>query len=258
MDTPQPNNQTVGWMPEAYHDRGTASLLYSNLITLFLCSWSAVHLNVPADEDSCIMIKLRKIKWMMVAILAPEFVATAAFRDWRYARNWMEEFDTWKDIRRYWEKIHDRWTMTHAFFLEMGGLAIELPSGVRVRMLKSPDGDHGFRELMDRGMELPFISEEDVQDKSKASWLIKAIAFGQIAWFATEIGARYGQGLLIAPLELFTLAIVVCTLISYVFMVEQTARCREASDHYTPRDASKGFPTKTQKAPNKTSLLPGR
>jgi hypothetical protein len=95
MDFPQPRNKTVGWVPEPYHDRGTASLLYNNLLTLFLCSWSAVHLNVAADGDADLKIKLRKIKWMIVTILAPEFVATYAFRDWCYARALRNDLERW-------------------------------------------------------------------------------------------------------------------------------------------------------------------
>jgi hypothetical protein len=95
MNFPQLGNKTVGWVPEPPHDRGTASLLYNNLLTLFLCSWSAVHLNVAADGDSSMIIKLRKIKWMIVTILAPEFVATYAFRDWCYARTLRKELNDW-------------------------------------------------------------------------------------------------------------------------------------------------------------------
>jgi hypothetical protein len=95
MELTQLGNKTVGWVPEPYHDRGTASLLYNNLLTLFLCSWSAVHLNVAADGDTGMTIKLRKIKWMIVTILAPEFVATYAFRDWCCARELRKNLDRW-------------------------------------------------------------------------------------------------------------------------------------------------------------------
>ena len=95
MGLPQPRNETVGWVPEVFHDRGTASLLYSNLFTLFLCSWSAVHLNVPADGETSLVIKVRKLKWMIVTVLAPEFVATYAFRDWTRARGLRKDLDEW-------------------------------------------------------------------------------------------------------------------------------------------------------------------
>jgi hypothetical protein len=54
-----------------------------------------VHLNVPADGDSSLTVVLRKIKWMMAAILAPEYTATHAFRDWLLARAWKEKLKLW-------------------------------------------------------------------------------------------------------------------------------------------------------------------
>jgi hypothetical protein len=101
--------------------------------------------------------------------------------------------------------------MTHAFFVGMGGLAAELPQGPRVRLLTEI-----FRGLMTGGMRLPFTSEEEIQDKSKASWLVKAVAYIQIAWFVIQTAARFNQGLPVSPLELFSLAIVICTLVSYI------------------------------------------
>jgi hypothetical protein len=62
--------------------------------------------------------------------------------------------------------------MTHAYFIGMGGFAAELPQGPRVRLLTET-----FCTLMSRGMRLPFISEEEIQDKSKASWLVKTVAY---------------------------------------------------------------------------------
>jgi hypothetical protein len=88
------NPSHVGWVAEPPHGRGTVSLLYSCLFTIYICTWSAVHLNVPADDDASWEIKLRKVKWMVVAILAPEYAATNAFRDWTLATTWLKE---WSD-----------------------------------------------------------------------------------------------------------------------------------------------------------------
>jgi hypothetical protein len=77
----------VGWKSESLNERGTLSLLYSCVSTIWVCSWSAVHLNVPADNDSDSAICLRKIKWMGQTILAPEFVVTFSWHDRREARD---------------------------------------------------------------------------------------------------------------------------------------------------------------------------
>jgi hypothetical protein len=70
--------------------------------------------------------------------------------------------------------------------------------------------------LMFNGMELPMISEQDIQDRSKASCAVKVIAYMQITWFVAQIIGCSVQRLLISPLELSTLAIVISTLVSYL------------------------------------------
>ncbi|KAF2500876.1 hypothetical protein BU16DRAFT_602968 [Lophium mytilinum] len=174
---------------------------------------------------------------MAIATLAPEYVVTNAFRDWRYARGWLDELKTWSKSQKrrfyrhsrrektplYWPTIPKPWGMTHAFFIEMGGLSVELPNGVRFRLLKDQSRDptdndmvHEFRSLMLDGMRLPSISEEEILDKSKASWAVKVISYFQISWFVAQTVGRSVQNLLVSPLEWFTLAIVICTLVSYL------------------------------------------
>ena len=58
------------------------------MATVFLCSWDALHLNVPADDDSDLMQVLRQVKWMTIAILAPELIAVHALREW-YETRWL-------------------------------------------------------------------------------------------------------------------------------------------------------------------------
>ena len=59
------------WVPDP-DNRGTWSLLYSCVFTLVLCVWTAVHLNVPSYHESKISQWLRKFKWVLLAIIAPE------------------------------------------------------------------------------------------------------------------------------------------------------------------------------------------
>ena len=59
------------WVPDP-DTRGTWSLLYSCIFTLVLCVWTAIHLNVPSYRESTISQWLRKLKWVLLAIIAPE------------------------------------------------------------------------------------------------------------------------------------------------------------------------------------------
>ena len=50
---------------------------------MFLCTWVALHLDVPANpRESCWKRLLKRVGWMALAILAPEAVLTLAFMEW--------------------------------------------------------------------------------------------------------------------------------------------------------------------------------
>ena len=70
------------WKPEPLV-RGTFSILSSSLLTMILCVWTAVHLNIPAHETDEVKAQTwriapqtwRKLGWMLIAIFAPEYVS---------------------------------------------------------------------------------------------------------------------------------------------------------------------------------------
>jgi hypothetical protein len=69
---------TVGWVSDGDNKRSTIDLLYNCLFTIFLCTWSAMHLNVPGEKESQLRTFRRKCEWMLVGVLAPELVALLA------------------------------------------------------------------------------------------------------------------------------------------------------------------------------------
>ena len=69
--TPNPAN----WKSEPL-ERGTYSILSTCIITLGLCVWTAIHLNVPEHGGYWPQIR-RKIGWMILGFLAPELVRVA-------------------------------------------------------------------------------------------------------------------------------------------------------------------------------------
>ena len=66
----------VHWRPSPT-TRGTFDILTTCVTTLLLCVWTAVHLNV-SPPDSFWGPKLRKVGWLVLALLAPEMVAFTA------------------------------------------------------------------------------------------------------------------------------------------------------------------------------------
>lgn len=79
------NNTFVGYVPNP-DGRGTLSLLFSCLLTLSLCVWSAIHLDLPPHGETDIEYTYRYLKWSVLGIFGPELVIWAAWRQFISAR----------------------------------------------------------------------------------------------------------------------------------------------------------------------------
>ena len=71
------------------------------------------------------------------------------------------------------------------------------------------------RLLKEGRIELPTITEEEIQDRSKGDGLSKAIVIGQTSWFMIQVIARHFQGLDITQVELLTTALATLNGIMY-------------------------------------------
>ena len=123
----------------------------------------------------------------------------------------------------------DPWTkidLVHGFYITMGGYALDIsvdpqprvwPEKVD-RLTLSPKSvlaclssqDNELREL------LPFLSKDEIWDKSKANSLAKAIVCIQAVWFCAQVVGRLVQGMPISLLELNTFAHALCALLVYL------------------------------------------
>ena len=74
----------VGWKAGPTQ-RGSLMLIYGCLSTIFASTWTVLHLNVPAPDDSVWTRGLRKVKWMAITILFPEFIFSKAVCELRLA-----------------------------------------------------------------------------------------------------------------------------------------------------------------------------
>ena len=87
---------TVSWVANP-HTRGTSNILQSCLITTSLCVWTAVHLNIPEQDDpSFLWISYqtwRKLGWLIIGLLAPEMLVYAAWYHRSQAKEFMEEYN---------------------------------------------------------------------------------------------------------------------------------------------------------------------
>lgn len=87
------DNDQVAWFP-APNYRGTWDLIISCILTLTICVWSALHLNVPPENSRLRDRNLMRLRWIVIGIFAPELVVSTAFAQYLTAR-WLQ-----KEIRK--------------------------------------------------------------------------------------------------------------------------------------------------------------
>ncbi|KIW18539.1 hypothetical protein PV08_02827 [Exophiala spinifera] len=108
-------NRTQEFVPwqDSPNGRGTMDIIWACLFTVFICVWTAVHLNVPAPPgtDSTVDLWLRRIKWgednsqhdylcteadnaqVGNCCIVPEIVTMLAAGQWSFARS------CWREMR---------------------------------------------------------------------------------------------------------------------------------------------------------------
>ncbi|KAH8585642.1 hypothetical protein B0O99DRAFT_126286 [Bisporella sp. PMI_857] len=203
-----------GWQQEP-NDRGTISLVWSCLTTLFICVWAALHNNVPSKNDSSAKNFSRKLKWTFVSIIAPEMITAGAFLQWRSARQFAQHMKAAGFIQ---------YTQTHGFFANMGGVIVyrdcpKTEAGFFCDCYAGPVDADGLYNLVNHGRLLKHddLSTNSINDKSKADCFVKAVACFQALWQGMQCIGRTAQGLPLSALELATMAYVVCALANYIF-----------------------------------------
>jgi hypothetical protein len=103
------------------------------------------------------------------------------------------------------------WTVTHGFFAWMGGFLLYVNG--RPPATLTPDELLGF--VQNGSVNMRFVAEADIEDRSKSDALSKGIALIQIVWFITQLAARYAQNLPITLLEIDTLAVAALMCFAY-------------------------------------------
>ncbi|KAI4265643.1 MAG: hypothetical protein L6R38_009270, partial [Xanthoria sp. 2 TBL-2021] len=251
---------TSTWIPEP-NGRGTFTLLSSCLVTISLCVYSAIHLNLPQHGQLWGQWR-RKLLWLVAGLIAPELVAYIAWQQRSEANRLLRGMQTglWQDplekrqnpdtnilksIEKKIQKLvsvfvksaktnndpltsvkidsHPQasWSLVHGFYALMGGYAFSI---------KTADGDilpwpHTRAALTPAGIMfclnhepdiLPYLSPEQIKDKSKADGLKKTLVCAQATWFCVQCIARLAESLPLSLLELNTVAHALCTLVIYL------------------------------------------
>ena len=196
--------------------RGTSDILWSCLATILLCVWTVIHLPVPP----CSRFEAGELvpgeparglrNWIIrsgifpavASVIAPEFLTFTAITEFLEARS----------IQHKMAKM--KWTLTHAFFLQMGGFCLETPSGLRMQ-LSGDDVIDPSPDSSDWHAKLEKVDEAHINDYAKSNTLTKLIACGQSLWLATQVISRLFQHQAITLLEVSTVAYAACALTAY-------------------------------------------
>ncbi|KAG2755144.1 hypothetical protein P692DRAFT_20719093 [Suillus brevipes Sb2] len=180
--------------------------------TLFACTWTAVHPNIPGMNEGKVAITSRRLFIMVMALIAPELMITWATRQFFSARAAAKNFnDSHFDTTQSTKAYMHRWTVTHGFFAWMGGFMLYVNDEPRGTLTTEE-----LQRFIDEGsVDMPVISEAEVEDRSKGDGLSKGIAILQLVWFVVQLFARYVRNLPITLLEIDTLAVVALTCVSY-------------------------------------------
>ncbi|KAK8040053.1 hypothetical protein PG993_008464 [Apiospora rasikravindrae] len=242
-------DQLVGWQSED-DGRGTWAIVINCLTTIFACTWSIQHLNVPGplSSDGKWSRLGRSAKWMALTILFPEFMvlhalfelmmAVEALQSMKRDKNRSVELPWWLLLRRAPSKLsrlftgkksprpvekdeeaqtgNDKieeapsWTLTHCFLANMGGFRYHQG---RERF---PLTALQIAENKNRLFNHPEMTENDIHDRSKQDWFVKVVASLQFLQLALSLIVRTSQGLAFSQLETITVGFAVCGAIVYL------------------------------------------
>ncbi|KAG1741133.1 hypothetical protein EDB19DRAFT_1908159 [Suillus lakei] len=215
-------------------------ILLSCGLTLFACTWTAIHPNIPGMDDGKFTVASRRLFVMAMAMIAPELMVTWAAAQFFSARNVAKEFNTFHARLSQTHGDHENilestatslgqitesglspsaprpaefreWTTTHGFFAWMGGFMLYV-NGERRATLTPHEL---LRFVHDKSVDMPVIAKEDIEDRSKGDTLSKGVAVFQLLWFVLQFVARCAQNLPTTLLEIDTLAVTALTCIAY-------------------------------------------
>ena len=224
---PANDDLVYGWVSTDC-GRGTSDILWSCLATILLCVWTVIHLPVPYYRgDSPRSLRQRVIRsgigTALISVIAPEFLAITAVA---------ELTTSWQERKRMKRLTQMNWTLTHQFFLDMGGVCLESPSGKYVQIgreevIKAMESSPSDRKSIHSDWIFGFekLTIDQIEDHAKSDTLTKLIACGQALWLVTQVVSRLCQHQAVTLLEVSTCAYVSCALLSYAAWWKKPQGC---------------------------------
>jgi hypothetical protein len=90
-------------------------------LTLSLCVYTAIHLNIPTPGELAWKKTMRKAKWVLIGIFAPQVVLYTALQQWWFARRLLNELS-----QMSYKSENGKLDMTYHFYTTMGGFVLDV------------------------------------------------------------------------------------------------------------------------------------
>ncbi|KAI0542601.1 hypothetical protein GGR58DRAFT_510249 [Xylaria digitata] len=224
--------------------RGRLTIIANCLFTIFACTWTIQHLNIPGLDETWWQTFLRKCRWAAFTLFFPEFPMAHAILEFVMAVGDMrlleenghinlEDNLPWIfRLRRRRHPNPNDWSLTRYYFANMGGFYIcDYGSLPKDDSLTDPTASNAPANqparLLTTGhfiecwqhIKIPRLSEYDLKDKSKTDYFTKAIAVLQIAQLILSLIFQNVQHLAFSQLEALTLAFAICRVLTYQALI---------------------------------------
>ncbi|KAG1848942.1 hypothetical protein DFJ58DRAFT_704881 [Suillus subalutaceus] len=206
--------------PSSSDTRTLWDIIWSCVATLFACTWTAIHPNIPGMDEGRMTIFFRRLYIMVLALIAPVLMVTWAAIQFLSALEW---------------------TAAHGFFAWMGGFMLYCDDEPRATLTPKELMDY----IRDGCVDIPDIVEADIEGRSKGDALSKGIAVLQLGWFVLQLVARYIQHLPTTLLEIDTLAIVSLACIAYCLWWKKPKDVRRPYPVHWNRNKTEAPPLRT-------------
>ncbi|RPB15740.1 hypothetical protein P167DRAFT_476207, partial [Morchella conica CCBAS932] len=190
--------------------RGSLTIVTTCLVTLGLCVWTSIHVNVQINQVPFYRLR-HKIKTSLTALLFPNLVVQRAHDEWAEMTRLYEALASVKHIHEATKEAARKEAAVEnkevCFFVVMNGFIrreVSEEKDKKGRPLPNIITPEDFFNAYARNPDtLPeLIKEKEILDKGNASNIAKLIILAQVTKMVIQMIGRKAMGLSVAVLEL--------------------------------------------------------
>ncbi|PSN72609.1 hypothetical protein BS50DRAFT_658609 [Corynespora cassiicola Philippines] len=174
----------------------TFDIIWTSLVTIGISTYTMLSLNILAPDDRFFTLVGRRIPWMILGIIGPEFPLTYAAGQWSRAK---------QSVHAFRASGYDDWHMRQTFFTDMGGFVLHARDDKAFPL----NSNQLHWLVVNNFVEYPKISRRKVWDKSKQDTFTKVVTAFQVGYLIIQCIGRAAKGLAITALELNAVAVVI-------------------------------------------------